>query len=130
DGTGPGRPGPGRPESSQHGSSQHGSSQHGSSQHGPGGPVMAGREAALAAAYQQARPRLVRVAYAVLGSHAEAEDVVSDCWLRLVAADAREPVLDVEAWATVTVARAALDVLRSARLRREVYVRPWPPGPG
>lgn len=90
---------------------------------------MAGREAALAAAYQQARPRLVRVAYAVLGSHAEAEDVVSDCWLRLAAADAREPVLDVEAWATVTVARAALDALRSARRRREVYVGPWLPEP-
>jgi RNA polymerase sigma-70 factor (ECF subfamily) len=90
---------------------------------------MAGREAALAVAYQQARPRLVRVAYAVLGSHAEAEDVVSDCWLRLAAADAREPVLDVEAWATVTVARAALDALRSARRRREVYVGAGPPGP-
>ena len=88
-----------------------------------------GREAALAVAYQQARPRLVRVAYAVLGSHAEAEDVVSDCWLRLAAADAREPVLDVEAWATVTVARAALDALRSARRRREVYVGPWLPEP-
>ena len=69
----------------------------------------------LAAAYDAERPRLVRVAYAILGSHAEAEDVVADCWLRLVAADEREPVRDVAAWATVTVARAALDVLRSAR---------------
>lgn len=87
------------------------------------------REALLAAEYHRARPRLIRVAYAVLGSHAEAEDVVSDCWLRLAAADAREPVLDVEAWATVTVARAALDALRSARRRREVYVGPWLPEP-
>jgi RNA polymerase sigma-70 factor (ECF subfamily) len=91
--------------------------------------VTSSREALLAAAYQQARPRLVRVAYAVLGTHAEAEDVVSDCWLRLAAADARDPVLDVEAWATVTVARAALDALRSARRRREVYVGPWLPEP-
>lgn len=84
---------------------------------------------ALAAAYDDERPRLVRVAYAILGSHAEAEDVVADCWLRLVAADEREPVRDVAAWATVTVARAALDVLRSARSRRETYVGPWLPEP-
>jgi RNA polymerase sigma-70 factor, ECF subfamily len=83
----------------------------------------------LAAAYDAERPRLVRVAYAILGSHAEAEDVVADCWLRLVAADEREPVRDVAAWATTTVARAALDVLRSARVRRESYVGPWLPEP-
>lgn len=83
----------------------------------------------LATAYDAERPRLVRVAYAILGSHAEAEDVVADCWLRLEAADAREPVRDVAAWATVTVARAALDVLRSARVRRETYVGPWLPEP-
>src|SRR5690349_21081056 len=86
-------------------------------------------ESDLAAAYDEARDRLVRVAYAILGSHAEAEDVVADCWLRLVAADERDPVRDVGAWATVTVARAALDVLRSARVRRESYVGPWLPEP-
>ncbi len=83
----------------------------------------------LAAAYTRARPRLVRVAYAVLGSHAEAEDVVSDCWIRLTSAHARDPILDVDAWATVAVARRALDVLRSARVRRETYVGPWLPEP-
>lgn len=83
----------------------------------------------LAPAYDAARPRLVRVAYAVLGSHAEAEDVVADCWLRLVEADRREPVRDVLGWATVAVSRAALDVLRSARVRREAYVGPWLPEP-
>ncbi|KQW47190.1 siderophore-interacting protein [Nocardioides sp. Root1257] len=83
----------------------------------------------LAPAYDAERARLVRVAYAILGSHAEAEDVVADCWLRLVAADEREPVRDIAAWATVTVARAALDVLRSARVRRESYVGPWLPEP-
>lgn len=87
------------------------------------------RKADLAEAYARARPRLVSVAYAVLGSHSEAEDVVSDCWLRLAAADARESVRDVEAWATITVARAALDTARSARRRREVYVGPWLPEP-
>ncbi|MHA6764166.1 RNA polymerase sigma factor SigJ [Streptacidiphilus sp. PAMC 29251] len=87
------------------------------------------RDAELAAAYQQARPRLVQLAYAVLGSHAEAEDVVADCWLRMSAADARDPIQDVEAWATTTVVRAAVDALRSARVRREVYVGPWLPEP-
>lgn len=84
---------------------------------------------ALAAAYEAERPRLVRVAYAILGSHAEAEDVVADCWLRLVDADAADPVRDVGAWTTTVVARAALDVLRSARRRRETYVGPWLPEP-
>lgn len=84
---------------------------------------------ALAAAYTRARPRLVRIAYAVTGSHAEAEDVVSDCWLRLVVADRNQPVHDVEAWAAVVVARRALDTLRSARVRRETYVGPWLPEP-
>jgi RNA polymerase sigma-70 factor (ECF subfamily) len=83
----------------------------------------------LALAFSQARPRLIRVAYAILGSHAEAEDVVADCWLRLVAADDHEPVRDVESWAVVAVSRMALDVLRSARARREQYVGPWLPEP-
>ena len=83
----------------------------------------------LARAWTAHRGRLVGVAYAVLGTRAEAEDVVQDCWLSLVAADARDPVRDVEAWATVAVARRALDVLRSARVRREAYVGPWLPEP-
>lgn len=55
----------------------------------------------LAAAFSQARPRLVRVAYAIIGSHSEAEDIVGDCWFRLAAADQDELVRDVEAWAVV-----------------------------
>lgn len=87
------------------------------------------REVGLANAYDRARPRLVRVAYAVLGTYAEAEDVVSDCWLRMVEADRHNAIEDVDAWATVAVARAALDTLRSARRRRERYVGPWLPEP-
>jgi RNA polymerase sigma-70 factor (ECF subfamily) len=87
------------------------------------------REAQLAAAYNAARPRLVRLAYAVIGSASDAEDVVSDGWLRLVSADARDPILDVAAWASVTVTRLALDLLNSARVRREQYVGPWLPEP-
>jgi RNA polymerase sigma-70 factor, ECF subfamily len=86
-------------------------------------------EAVLADRFTHARPRLVRVAYAILGSHSEAEDVVAETWLRLVTADAREPVRDVEGWATVAFGRAALDAYRSARRRREVYVGPWLPEP-
>lgn len=87
------------------------------------------RVQALAGEYDALRPRMVRVAYAILGSRAEAEDVVADCWARLVEADAREPVRDLTGWLTVTVARAATDVLRSARVRREEYVGPWLPEP-
>ena len=83
----------------------------------------------LAAAFSAARPRLIRVAYAIIGSHGEAEDVVADSWFRLVVADQQAPVRDVEAWAVVAVSRMALDVLRSARVRRERYVGPWLPEP-
>ena len=87
------------------------------------------RQAELAEAFDTARPRLVRVAYAVLGSASDAEDVVSDAWLRLMNTDMREEVVDVEAWGTVAVARLALDLLKSARMRREKYVGPWLPEP-
>lgn len=93
------------------------------------GPLGTPRAELLADAWQAARPRLVRLAYAVLGSRSEAEDVVADCWPRLVAADDRDPVGSVEGWGTVAVAHAALDVLRSARVRREVYPGPWLPEP-
>jgi len=73
----------------------------------------------LAESYLRARPRLVRVAYAVLGSLAEAEDVVADCWIRLSEANDRDPVLDVEAWTTVAVAR---------RGARRIAVGPDPAG--
>lgn len=83
----------------------------------------------LAREYDDLRPRMVRVAYAILGSRVEAEDVVADCWPRLAAADEQERVRDVTGWLTVAVARAATDVLRSARVRRETYVGPWLPEP-
>lgn len=86
-------------------------------------------EAELAQVYTEIRPLLTRIAYAVVGSHSEAEDIVSDCWPRLVAADRREHIRDIEAWATVVVSRRALDVLKSARAVRESYVGPWLPEP-
>lgn len=83
----------------------------------------------LAASFTAIRPRLIAIAYAILGSHAEAEDVVADVWLRLDGADRKDAIRDVEAWATVAVGRAALDTYRSARVRREQYVGPWLPEP-
>lgn len=73
------------------------------------------------------RPRLVRLAYGLLGDLQESEDVVQDAWLRL--ARAEEQPEDVEGWLVVTVSRLALDVLKSARKRREEYVGPWLPEP-
>lgn len=83
----------------------------------------------LAAEFEVLRPRMVRVAYAILGSRTDAEDVVADCWIRLTEADLRDPIRDLTGWLTVAVARAATDVLRSARVRREAYVGPWLPEP-
>lgn len=93
----------------------------------PGGG--AADDDSLAEEFDRLRARLVRVAYAIVGSYTDAEDVVASCWLKLVSAHAREPVQDVEKWCTVAVSRTAIDVLRSARRQREVYVGPWLPEP-
>ncbi|MGW5265438.1 RNA polymerase sigma factor SigJ [Microbispora sp. NPDC004025] len=85
----------------------------------------------LDAEFQALRPRLLGVAYGLLGSLDEAEDVVQDAWLRLRTAKAAagDEIRDVTGWLVVTVSRLALDVLRSARRRREEYVGPWLPEP-
>jgi RNA polymerase sigma-70 factor (ECF subfamily) len=74
-----------------------------------------------------ARPRLVRLAYRMLGSIAEAEDAVQDALLRVQRADVA--VDNPEAFLSRTVARICLDQLKSARRRRETYVGPWLPEP-
>lgn len=79
-------------------------------------------------AFAALRPHLVSVAYATLGSVAEAEDVAQECWLRL-ARTAPGEIADLRAWCTTVVGRLALDVLGSARARRERYVGPWLPEP-
>ena len=73
------------------------------------------------------RPRLVRLAYRMLGSVAEAEDAVQEAWLRYQGVDAE--VDRPEAFLARTVTRVCLDVLKSARRRRETYVGPWLPEP-
>lgn len=77
--------------------------------------------------FERERPRLTRVAYGMLGSHAEAEDVVQEAWLRWERTG--EEVRDPAAWLTTVVGRLALDALGSARARRETYVGPWLPEP-
>ena len=74
------------------------------------------------------RPRLTRIAYRMLGSVADAEDVVQDAFLRWLAAD-RSAVREPQAWLSQVVTRLCLDVLKSARRNREVYVGPWLPEP-
>lgn len=77
--------------------------------------------------FEAERPRLIRLAYRMLGSWAEAEDTVQDAWLRWSGAGGR---IDAPAaWLTRTVTRLCLDTLKSARARRETYIGPWLPEP-
>ncbi|ABF89067.1 RNA polymerase sigma-70 factor, ECF subfamily [Myxococcus xanthus DK 1622] len=79
-------------------------------------------------AFDPLRPRLLRIAYRMLGIVAEAEDVVQEAYLRWHQTD-RAAVRDAEAVLVRTVTRLCLDVLKSARVRREEYVGTWLPEP-
>ena len=79
-------------------------------------------------AFVKVRPRLFGIAYRMLGSAAEAEDVVQDAWTRWQSAD-RRVVRDPQAFLATTTTRLAINVLESARTRRETYVGPWLPEP-
>ncbi len=82
----------------------------------------------LDAEWQTHRPAVFGAAYRLLGSVADAEDVVQDTWLR--AAGARlDDVDDLRAWLITVAARRAYDILKSARVRREDYPGPWLPEP-
>jgi RNA polymerase sigma-70 factor, ECF subfamily len=81
-----------------------------------------------ALSFEPHRRRLLGLAYRMLGSIAEAEDAVQDAYLRWHAAD-RDNVTDPRAFLTTATTRICLDVLRSARARREEYVGPWLPEP-
>jgi RNA polymerase sigma factor (sigma-70 family) len=74
------------------------------------------------------RPAVFGVAYRLLGSVADAEDVAQDVWLRAAGADLRG-VDDLRAWLVTVAARRSYDILKSARVRREAYVGPWLPEP-
>ena len=79
-------------------------------------------------AFEPQRARLTGLAYRMLGSLAEAEDVVQDAYLRVREIDMR-PIAEPAAYLYTTVARLCLDRLKSARARREVYVGTWLPEP-
>nr|WP_253670126.1 RNA polymerase sigma-70 factor [Streptoalloteichus tenebrarius] len=80
------------------------------------------------AVFEEHRPRLLGLAYRLLGSASEAEDVVQEAFLRWDAAE-RDLVASPAAWLTKVVANLCLNQLASARARRESYVGPWLPEP-
>ena len=81
-----------------------------------------------AASFDPLRPKLMRVAYRMLGSVADAEDIVQEAFIRWMGAD-RSEVREPEAFLRRTVTRLCLDQLKSARRQRETYIGPWLPEP-
>ncbi|MFD7281943.1 RNA polymerase sigma-70 factor [Streptomyces sp. NPDC059862] len=80
------------------------------------------------AVFVELRPRLFGIAYRVLGSAVEAEDVVQEVWLRWQRTD-RSVVVSPAAFLSSTTTRLAINVAQSARVRRETYIGPWLPEP-
>ncbi|MFF9110652.1 RNA polymerase sigma-70 factor [Streptomyces sp. NPDC014776] len=83
---------------------------------------------ALAEEFETLRPRLFGLAYRMLGSAEEAEDIVQDAYLRLSGAD-RAGIAHLGAWLAKVVTNLCLNRLTSARARRESYVGTWLPEP-
>jgi len=79
-------------------------------------------------AFTEVRPRLFGIAYRMLGSAAEAEDIVQDVWLRWQATD-RRVVENPPAFLATTTTRMCINFSQSAHSRRETYVGPWLPEP-
>ncbi len=77
--------------------------------------------------FEELRPLLFAIAYRILGSVSEAEDAVQEAWLRYEAS--RTHPTSTKAFLSAVVTRISIDVLRSARVRREEYVGPWFPEP-
>jgi len=78
--------------------------------------------------FLKVRPRLFGIAYRMLGSATEAEDLVQDVWLRWQTTD-RSAVQDPPAYLATTATRLAINFAQSARSRRETYIGPWLPEP-
>ncbi|MEU8613400.1 RNA polymerase sigma-70 factor [Actinoplanes sp. NPDC048791] len=91
------------------------------------GPVMGDLDEA-AVIFTGVRPRLFGIAYRMLGSAGEAEDLVQDVWLRWQNTD-RTVVQNPGAFLATTTTRLAINELQSARARRETYIGPWLPEP-
>ena len=78
--------------------------------------------------FEAARPRLFGIAYRMLGSRQEAEEIVQDAWLRWQGTD-RAAVRDPGAFLATATTRLAINAAQSARARRETYIGPWLPEP-
>ncbi len=83
--------------------------------------------ASLEAVFKAHSGRLLGLAYRMLGSRADAEDIVQETWLRVSSSTAQ--MKDAEAYLVTVATRLCLDQLKSARKRRETYVGPWLPEP-
>ena len=81
-----------------------------------------------AAVFTSLRPRLFGIAYRMLSSATEAEDLVQEVWLRWQTTD-RGAVANPAAFLATTTTRLAINALQSARVRRETYIGPWLPEP-
>jgi RNA polymerase sigma-70 factor (ECF subfamily) len=81
-----------------------------------------------AESFDPLRPKLMRIAYRMLGSVADAEDIVQEAFIRWMKTD-RAEVREPEAFLRRTVTRLCLDQLKSARAQREIYLGPWLPEP-
>ena len=79
-------------------------------------------------AFQQSRRRLFGIAYRMLGTVADAEDILQEVWIRWQAAD-RESVVEPAAFLATVTTRLSINVLQSAHTRRETYIGPWLPEP-
>ncbi|WP_156689498.1 sigma-70 family RNA polymerase sigma factor [Mycobacterium sp. Marseille-P9652] len=80
------------------------------------------------AEFEALRPHVMSVAYRLVGTVADAEDIVQEAWLRWDSQDAAQ-IGDLRAWLTTVVSRLGLDKLRSAAHRREAYTGTWLPEP-
>ena len=80
-------------------------------------------------AFAAARPRLFAIAYRMLGTRADAEDLVQDAWLRWHQLEARDELQSAEAWLVTVTTRLAIDRLRAAKTEREAYTGWWLPEP-
>jgi RNA polymerase sigma-70 factor (TIGR02957 family) len=80
------------------------------------------------AVFMSVRPRLFGIAYRMLGSASEAEDLVQEAWVRWQKYD-RSSVANPAAFLATTITRLAINALDSARARRETYIGPWLPEP-
>lgn len=88
---------------------------------------MSHNDPASSEGFEELRPLLFSIAYRILGSVSEAEDAVQETWLRYQASTT--PPVSLKSFLAAIVTRVSIDVLRSARVRREQYVGHWLPEP-